>query len=138
MCLTNKEHYAVTALLHLALNDRTPMVLEDIAKRQEISLSYLSRLFCCMRKAGLVKSIRGPGGGYILAKPANNITISEILDSVNNKTKLSVCHSLQNDTYEAKYLYTNLWNLIDQEILIYLSKITLTDVIALQIASIKK
>jgi Rrf2 family iron-sulfur cluster assembly transcriptional regulator len=91
-----------------------------------------------MRKAGLVKSIRGPGGGYILAKPANSITISEILDSVNNKIKLSVCHSLQNDTYEAKYLYTNLWTLIDQQILIYLSKITLSDVTALQIAKIKK
>ena len=78
MRLTTKGRYAVTAMLDLAINAGiSPTSLGDISQRQGISLSYLEQLFARLRRAGLVKSVRGPGGGYLLALPASEITVPD-------------------------------------------------------------
>ena len=77
MRLTTKGRYAVTAMLDLALQEgKRPVTLHDIAVNQEISLSYLEQLFAKLRKAGLVRGTRGPGGGYRLAKKMDSISIA--------------------------------------------------------------
>ena len=76
MKLTSKGRYAVTAMLDVALHSQVgPVSLSDISERQEISLSYLEQLFARLRKHGLVRSIRGPGGGYLLGKEAITISV---------------------------------------------------------------
>tara|TARA_B100000676_G_scaffold313080_1_gene391174 strand:+ start:2439 stop:2870 length:432 start_codon:yes stop_codon:yes gene_type:complete len=83
MRVSSKGRYAVTAIVFLAKQDRnTPMSLSQIADLQEISLSYLEQLFSKLRVAGIVKSIRGPGGGYILSRSPNKILISDIIGAV--------------------------------------------------------
>ncbi|MGH8513788.1 MAG: Rrf2 family transcriptional regulator, partial [Gammaproteobacteria bacterium] len=82
MRLTTKGRYAVTAMLDLAIHeDRGPIALADISLRQGISLSYLEQLFARLRKSGLVKSARGPGGGYRLGRTAQNISVAEVIQS---------------------------------------------------------
>ena len=82
MRLTTKGRYAVTAMLDLAINQNTkPVTLHDIASNQEISLSYLEQLFARLRKSGLVKGTRGPGGGYRLAREPGEISIADIVTS---------------------------------------------------------
>ena len=78
MRLTSKGRYAVTAMLDVALNSEAgPVPLADISERQGISLSYLEQLFSRLRKNGLVSSVRGPGGGYLLGKDASSIAVGE-------------------------------------------------------------
>ena len=80
MRLSTKGRYSVTAMLDLAIHDKAgPVTLADISQCQGISLSYLEQLFSRLRKGGLVKGVRGPGGGYRLAKPASEINIAEII-----------------------------------------------------------
>ncbi len=80
MRLTTKGRYAVTAMLDLALHAHNgPTSLSDISQRQEISLSYLEQLFARLRRAGLVNSVRGPGGGYLLSQPADAISGSKAI-----------------------------------------------------------
>uniref|UniRef100_UPI0035A11736 Rrf2 family transcriptional regulator n=1 Tax=Glaesserella sp. TaxID=2094731 RepID=UPI0035A11736 len=84
MKLTSKGRYAVTAILDIALNaSENPVTLSDISERQHISLSYLEQLFAKLRRHGLVKSVRGPGGGYQLGKPATDISIGMVISAVN-------------------------------------------------------
>ena len=85
MKLTTKGRFAVTALLDMALNsddNYVPITLYNISERQGISLSYLEQLFVKLRRAGLVKSYKGPGGGYVLAKNLNLLTVSDIINVV--------------------------------------------------------
>lgn len=96
MQLSTRGRYAVMAMLDLARmscqNGRThPVVLADIAERQDISLSYLEQLFSSLRKAGLVKSMRGPGGGYLLARPSHALAISDIIQAVNEPMEVTRC-----------------------------------------------
>ena len=81
MNLTAKSRYAVSAMLDLAAQKKEkPVSLADISRRQEISLSYLEQLFAKLRKKGLVTSIKGPGGGYLLARSANKVSVADIVD----------------------------------------------------------
>jgi Rrf2 family protein len=83
MKLTSKGRYSIQAILDLTNNSNGKAVrLADIADRQKLSLNYLEQLFRKLRKAGVVKSVRGPGGGYVLAKPATEITIESVLHGV--------------------------------------------------------
>lgn len=92
MRLTTKGRYAVTAMLDLALHaDIGPVSLADISKRQHISLSYLEQLFAKLRQNDLVKSIRGPGGGYRLNRSAENVFVAEIIDAVNESVDATNC-----------------------------------------------
>jgi Rrf2 family iron-sulfur cluster assembly transcriptional regulator len=133
MKLTAKSRYAVTALLVLAIHTpNTRVTLADIAGRHHnhISLSYLEQWFSRLRKAGLVIGIRGPGGGYMLAKSANDITIAAIIDGVNEAISVRECNGEEICFHGNRCLVHDLWEDLDQEIESYLSKITLADEIA--------
>jgi len=92
MRLTSKGRYAVAAMIDLAMRSGDgPVTLAAIADRQCISLSYLEQLFRRLREAGLVRSVRGPGGGYLLGKPASEITIAEIIHAVNETVQTTAC-----------------------------------------------
>lgn len=113
MRLTTKGRYAVTAMLDLAMNGAaTPTSLADISKRQEISLSYLEQLFSRLRRAGLVKSVRGPGGGYLLAGDPVDISVARVIDAVNESVDATRCQGLsdcqQGDTCLTHYLWCDL------------------------------
>lgn len=83
MRLSTKAQYAVRAIVSLSLHgEGSPMTLRDISVREDISLTYLEQLFVKLRRGGIVDSVRGPGGGYVLARPAGMIRVDEIIDSV--------------------------------------------------------
>src|SRR3954464_9664606 len=92
--LSTKGRYAVMAMVDLASTSKgSPVALADIAERQEISLSYLEQLFAKLRKGGLVKSVRGPGGGYLLAHPADIMRIPDIILGVEEPIRATRCAS---------------------------------------------
>ncbi|MBF0138200.1 MAG: Rrf2 family transcriptional regulator [Magnetococcales bacterium] len=92
MKLTTKGRYAVSAMLDLACHTTDgPASLADIAKRQEISLSYLEQLFAKLRRGGLVRSVRGPGGGYLLAGSADTISVADIIRAVDESIRTTTC-----------------------------------------------
>ncbi len=113
MRLTTKGRYAVTAMLDLAINcPQGPTSLGDISQRQEISLSYLEQLFARLRRAGLVNSVRGPGGGYLLAKSPDAISVSQVIDAVDETVDATRCQGLsdcqQGDTCLTHHLWCDL------------------------------
>jgi len=86
MKLSTKARYAITAMMDLALHENSkPVTLADISDYQGISLSYLEQLFAKLRKHKLVNGVRGPGGGYRLAKPSTELTVAEIVSAINEK-----------------------------------------------------
>lgn len=97
MRLTTKGRFAVTAMLDIALQEQDkPTSLSDISERQHISLSYLEQLFNKLRRAGLVNSIRGSHGGYILAKVAEDISVASIIDAVDEPMDSTQCNGRKN------------------------------------------
>jgi Rrf2 family iron-sulfur cluster assembly transcriptional regulator len=128
MRLTTKGRYAVTAMLDLSLHhDDGPITLADIAERQGISLSYLEQLFSRMRKRELVFSVRGPGGGYSLARPTNEITIAEIITAVDESVDTTRCHGAHNCQNNELCLTHDLWEDLSARIYDYLDQVTLED-----------
>ena len=97
MRLTTKGRFAVTAMIDLAMNAQAHAVkLNAISERQKISLSYLEQLFSKLRRAGLVESIRGPGGGYILGKAADQINIAQIIAAAEDRLDATQCSGKEN------------------------------------------
>ncbi len=160
MRLSTKGRYAVMAMTDLALNgpglntDRAgrPISLSEISERQQISLSYLEQLFARLRKAGLVKSARGPGGGYTLARPCGDLYVSEIVLAVDEPIKATRCEMTSNKLGANKRLNAtmskdqavreigcmpggqrclthNLWEDLGVAIHDYLSQVSLEDII---------
>ena len=126
MNLTTKSRYAVTAMLDLAGQKKEkPVSLADISRRQEISLSYLEQLFVKLRKNGLVTSIKGPGGGYLLARSANKVSVADIVDSVDESVDVTRCSGKGNCQGGAVCLTHQLWSEFSEEIRNYLSGINL-------------
>ena len=126
MNLTAKSRYAVTAMLDLsAQKEEKPVSLADISRRQEISLSYLEQLFVKLRKNGLVRSIKGPGGGYLLARSADEVTVADIVDSVDENVDVTRCSGKGNCQRGAVCLTHELWSEFSDEIRNYLSGINL-------------
>lgn len=126
MRLTTKGRYAVTAMLDLAINaDITPTSLSDISQRQGISLSYLEQLFARLRRAGLVKSVRGPGGGYLLAMPAGDISVSCVIDAVNETVDATRCQGLSDCQEGDTCLTHHLWCELSGQIRQFLDDVTL-------------
>ncbi len=120
MRVGSKGRYAVKAIIFLAQQDqRTPMSLSDISKLHEISLSYLEQLFSKLRQAGVVKSVRGPGGGYILRKSPDRIKISEIIEAVEMSTVKSELDRSQTGL---------LWDALGYQVLGFLQSISVADV----------
>ncbi|RCV87165.1 Fe-S cluster assembly transcriptional regulator IscR [Billgrantia montanilacus] len=126
MRLTTKGRYAVTAMLDLALNsDKGPTSLADISRRQEISLPYLEQLFARLRRAALVKSVRGPGGGYLLALPAEEISVSKVIDAVDESVDATRCQGLSDCQQGDTCLTHHLWCDLSEQIRGFLDGITL-------------
>ena len=126
MNLTAKSRYAVTAMLDLAAQKKEkPVSLAEISRRQEISLSYLEQLFVKLRKNGLVTSIKGPGGGYLLARSANKVSVADIVDSVDENVDVTRCSGKGNCQGGAVCLTHQLWSEFSEEIRNYLSGINL-------------
>ena len=130
MKLTTKGRYAVTAMLDVALKDQQqPVSLADISARQGISLSYLEQLFSKLRKAGLVKSVRGPGGGYLLGRDADDINVAEVILSVNEVLDATRCNGKANCKDGRACLTHNLWQELSDQIHSFLSGISLASVL---------
>jgi len=130
MKMTTKGRYAVTAMLDLALHDAAgPVSLSDIARRQDISLTYLEQLFNKLRKRGLVTSIRGPGGGYQLAMDVHDITIAKVIFSVDETVDVTRCGGKQNCQGDVRCLTHDLWMGLNRHVSDYLNGITLGEVI---------
>ena len=126
MRLTTKGRYAVTAMLDLALNaDKGAISLADIARRQEISLPYLEQLFARLRRAGLVNSVRGPGGGYLLAVPAAEISVSRVIDAADEPVDATRCQGLSDCQQGDTCLTHHLWCELSDQIRGFLDGITL-------------
>ena len=129
MQLTTKGRYAVTAMLDLASNDSSkPVTLDMISQRQNISLSYLEQLFAKLRKASLVKSIRGPGGGYLLNVNPVDVTLTEIIEAVDENIDLRRCHGSKNCLRGKQCLSHHLWCEVSDQIRGFLSSRNLQQV----------
>jgi Rrf2 family iron-sulfur cluster assembly transcriptional regulator len=130
MRLTTKGRFAVTAMLDLALNEMDkPVTLAGISERQAISLSYLEQLFSRLRKQGLVTSIRGPGGGYRVAKPHNEISVSNIITAVDELIDATQCGGQENCHDDGRCMTHELWASLNSKILDYLSGVSLADMV---------
>ena len=130
MQLTTRGRYAVNAMLDMAMqSDQTPLRLADIAERQGISASYLEQLFSGLRKAGLVHSSRGPGGGYRLGSPADQIHVAAIIDAVKEQIDVSRCGGKGDCQHGQMCLTHNLWVELSQELHRFLSGISLQHLI---------
>lgn len=130
MRLTTKGRYAVTAMLDLALNQGSgPIALADIARRQSISLSYLEQLFARLRKRSLVSSVRGPGGGYNLARRACEIHVAEVIAAVDENVDTTKCGGAHNCQNDGPCLTHDLWHDLSDRIYDYLSHISLQDLV---------
>ncbi|MEH6357468.1 MAG: Fe-S cluster assembly transcriptional regulator IscR [Pseudomonadales bacterium] len=130
MRLTTKGRYAVTAMLDVALHSENgPVSLSDISTRQDISLSYLEQLFSKLRRGGLVTSVRGPGGGYQLARSLEEICVAEIVDAVNESVDATLCNGDNNCQNGHACLTHNLWDDLSHQIHNFLSNISLKDLV---------
>jgi len=130
MRLTTKGRYAVTAMLDLAIHsDKGPVSLSEISKRQEISLSYLEQLFSKLRKADLVASIRGPGGGYQLGRTLDTIYIAQIVDAVNESIDATNCGGKGNCQQGEVCLTHHLWSDLSDQIHQFLNSISLAKLV---------
>ena len=133
MKLSTKGRYAMVALVDLAIAGEGQMTsLSEISRRQDISLPYLEQLFVRLRRAGLVASVRGPGGGYRLARPAGDIRISEIFEAVDET--VSALHvgagaSGGVSGSRAQSLSNRLWESLSAQVFVFLHQTTLGDVV---------
>ena len=128
MRLTTKGCFAVTAMIDLALNSGDgPVTLAAISERQKISLSYLEQLFGRLRRYGLVESVRGPGGGYCLARPDADITIADVVRAVDEMLDATQCGGLQNCRQAQRCMTHELWSTLNDRIYEFLSSVTLAD-----------
>jgi Rrf2 family iron-sulfur cluster assembly transcriptional regulator len=124
MKLSTKGRHAVTAMMELALqHNKGPVTLADISAQQSISVSYLEQLFANLRQHGLVTGMRGPGGGYCLARPASEITIASILATVDDIRRHEEMPHTQGEVGAGVQMWLNLNNRIYD----YLNSITLDE-----------
>jgi Rrf2 family iron-sulfur cluster assembly transcriptional regulator len=131
MRLTTKGRYAVTAMLDLAINQhRGPIRLAAISDRQGISLSYLEQLFAHLRRRDLVKSVRGPGGGYQLRRDADSISIAEVIAAVNEDTDATRCGGKGGCQDGDTCLTHHLWMDLSDRIRDFLQDISLGDLVS--------
>lgn len=130
MRLTTKGRYAVTAMLDLALHTQQgPVSLADVSQRQGISLSYLEQLFARLRREHLVKSVRGPGGGYMLGRGSELIFVAEVVDAVNESLDTTRCKNKGDCQSGEKCLTHHLWSDLSDQIHSFLSTISLADLV---------
>jgi Rrf2 family transcriptional regulator, iron-sulfur cluster assembly transcription factor len=128
MKLTTKGRYAVTALLDMVIHqEKGPVTVTQVAERQGISISYLERLACLMREHGLLRSVRGAKGGYILARDAKTITVADIIQAVDEKIDATRCQGKSNCQDGGMCLTHSLWDALNHKIMEFLRGVTLQD-----------
>jgi len=129
MRLSTKSRYAVTAMLDLTLNgSRGPVTLADISENQSISLSYLEQLFAALRSKGLVRGVRGPGGGYYLGKDASTITVADVICAVDEWVEYTRSKA-QQQVPETQCTTRGLWDDLSQQIFDFVDNITLSELV---------
>jgi Rrf2 family iron-sulfur cluster assembly transcriptional regulator len=135
MRLTTKGRFAVTAMVDLAMRSgKGPLNLAGISERQKISISYLEQLFGKLRRHALVNSVRGPGGGYRLAKDATQVSVADIMLAVDESIDATQCGGMENCRDERKCITHDLWANLNQHILDYLGSVTLKQLVDEQMA----
>ncbi|OFZ73816.1 MAG: Fe-S cluster assembly transcriptional regulator IscR [Betaproteobacteria bacterium RBG_16_64_9] len=130
MRLTTKGRFAVTAMLDLALHDaQGPVTLAGISRRQRISLSYLEQLFGKLRRSSLVDSVRGPGGGYILARIPGEVSVADIVRAVDEPLDATQCEGRQDCREDQRCMTHALWASLNDKMFEYLNSVTLCDLV---------
>jgi Rrf2 family iron-sulfur cluster assembly transcriptional regulator len=133
MRLTTKGRFAVTAMVDLSMRQtRGPVTLAAISDRQHISLSYLEQLFGKLRRAKLVNSVRGPGGGYNLARPTAEITVADIITAVDEPIDATQCGGKENCNDDRRCVTHDLWATLNEKMNDYLGSVSLADVVSHQ------
>lgn len=128
MKLTTKGRFAVSAMLDIALNqEKGPVTLLGVSKRQAISLSYLEQLFSKLRRKNIVYSVRGPGGGYKIDKKLSDITIRQIISAVDETIDATQCGGTENCHDGHRCMTHDLWISVNKKILDYLDSLSLQD-----------
>jgi len=131
MRLTTKGRYAVTAMIDIALHrHRGPVSVTEVAERQAISGAYLEQLFSKLKRAGLLQSVRGPGGGYELARPLADVSVSDIIAAVGEGVDATRCHGAADCHDGAMCLTHDLWSALSAHIDQFLSSVTLDTLLA--------
>lgn len=136
MRLTTKGRFAVTAMVDLGMRHGTgPVTLAEISGRQKISLSYLEQLFGKLRRRQIVDSVRGPGGGYCLARDMGALTVADIILAVDEPIDATQCAGKENCKDEGKCLTHDLWANLNARIFDYLESVTLRQLVENQRAT---
>ena len=135
MRLTTKGRFAVTAMLDLAMHGgKRPVTLAGISQRQSISLSYLEQLFGKLRRHTLVESVRGPGGGYTLARDLAKVSVADIVTAVDEPLDATQCGGKENCKDEQRCMTHDLWATLNDKMCEYLDSVKLSDLVAQQAA----
>jgi Rrf2 family transcriptional regulator, iron-sulfur cluster assembly transcription factor len=138
MRLTTKGRFAVTAMIDLALRgEEGPVALASISDRQRISLSYLEQLFGKLRRYQLVDSVRGPGGGYCIARPLEKVTVADIIRAVDEPLDATQCGGRENCHDEHRCMTHDLWATLNGKMYEYLSSVTLAEMVQRQKAKME-
>ena len=134
MRITTRGQLAVSAMTDLALRQKMrPVALSTISARQGTSLSYLEQLFSALRRAGLVDSTRGPGGGYTLARRADQVSVAEIILAVENLKADDLQNLGAGQAAQVKSMTGELWSTFNLRVMEYLQSVTLQDLVAQQL-----
>ena len=131
MRLSTKGRYAVTTIMDLALHQENgPVTLANISQRQDLSLSYLEQLFAQLRRHGLVHGVRGPGGGYRLAMPAEHISVAAVILAVEQRVDTTACGGDEDCVRGNRCITHDLWTELSGQIEAFLGGISLADLAA--------
>src|SRR5438309_1529544 len=133
MRLTTKGRFAVTAMIDVAMHGgKGPVTLAGVSERQKISLSYLEQLFGKLRRHGLVESVRGPGGGYHLARPANTVSVADVILAVDEPIDATQCRGKENCQDDKRCMTHELWANLNAHIFSFLRSVTLEQLVRQQ------
>ena len=133
MRLTTKGRFAVTAMIDVAMHgSHGPVTLAAVSERQRISLSYLEQLFGKLRRHGLVDSVRGPGGGYNLARGAEAVSVADVIVAVDEPIDQTQCGGRENCLDDRRCMTHELWAALNAQIFSFLSSVTLADLVRQQ------
>jgi len=133
MRLTTKGRFAVTAMIDVAMHGgKRPVTLAAVSERQCISLSYLEQLFGKLRRHGLVDSVRGPGGGYTLARAPDTVSVADVILAVDEPIDATQCGGRENCKDDRRCMTHDLWSGLNDHIFSYLHSVTLAQMVAQQ------
>jgi Rrf2 family iron-sulfur cluster assembly transcriptional regulator len=133
MRLTTKGRFAVTAMIDVAMHSGNgPVTLAGVSERQKISLSYLEQLFGKLRRHGLVESVRGPGGGYNLARAADKVSVADVILAVDEPIDATQCGGKENCLDDKRCMTHELWANLNAHIFSFLRSVTLEQLVRAQ------